>query len=149
VIDLIKGVRSVRAEMNVPAGRQDSAGADRRRSETSRARLGAQQGCHSDPGAPDRAADTASAPSQGLCPVSFWKEATVGALPLGDVIDFAKERAPTGEDLKKRPQEEKSPRFDAKTCRMSSLFPRPPEGSAGPKQREKTFGRRTSLGGCG
>ena len=55
-------------------------------------------------------AETASAIPKGSA--QFVLEEAVVALPLGDVIDFAKERARLEKDLKKA--EEEIARFDAK-----------------------------------
>ena len=64
VIELIKGVRSVRAEMNVPAGAKIPlvlTGAERDR----QGAAGAQQGCHPDPGAADQRPIPAAAIPKG------------------------------------------------------------------------------------
>ncbi|HEY2835078.1 MAG TPA: valine--tRNA ligase, partial [Rhizomicrobium sp.] len=107
VIEMIKGIRSVRAEMNVPAGAKIPlvlAGANdiaKGRLERNRdvilslARLTSAD-----------AADTIPGGSAQF----VLEEATV-ALPLGDVIDFAKERARLEKDLKKT--QEEIARFDA------------------------------------
>jgi len=108
VIDLIKGIRSVRAEMNVPAGAKipmvltgaDAAAGDRlaRNQDVieSLARL------------------SSSAPGDAIPKGSaqFVLGEAVVALPLGDVIDFAKERLRLEKDLKKAQDE--IARFDAK-----------------------------------
>ena len=108
VIDLIKGVRSVRAEMNVPAGAKipllltgaDAAATERlarnRDVILTLARL--------------TSADAAAAIPKGSA--QFVLNEAVVALPLGDVIDFAKERARLEKDLKKAQDE--IARFDAK-----------------------------------
>jgi valyl-tRNA synthetase len=108
VIGLVEGVRSVRAEMNVPAGAKipllltgaDTTAAERlaRNKDVilTLARL--------------TSADTAAAIPKGSA--QFVLGEAVVALPLGDVIDFAKERARLEKDLKKAQDE--IARFDAK-----------------------------------
>ena len=108
VIDLVKGVRSVRAEMNVPAGAKipllltgaDAAATERlarnRDVILTLARL--------------TSADAAAAIPKGSA--QFVLNEAVVALPLGDVIDFARERARLEKDLKKAQDE--ITRFDAK-----------------------------------
>ena len=108
VIDLVKGVRSVRAEMNVPAGAKipllltgADAGATERLARNrdvilTLARL--------------TSADAAAAIPKGSA--QFVLNEAVVALPLGDVIDFARERARLEKDLKKAQDE--ITRFDAK-----------------------------------
>ena len=108
VIDLVKGVRSVRAEMNVPAGAKipllltgaDAAATERlarnRDVILTLARL--------------TSADAAAAIPKGSA--QFVLNEAVVALPLGDVIDFARERARLEKDLKKA--EDEIARFDAK-----------------------------------
>ncbi len=130
VIEMIKGIRSVRAEMNVPGGRQDPAGADRRQRRRARAGWSATamsscpwRGCH-----------------RPISPMPFphgsaqfvLDEATV-ALPLGDVIDFAKERARLEKDLKKAQDE--IARFDAKLSNEQFVSRAPEDVLA--EQREK------------
>ena len=88
VIELIKGVRSVRAEMNVPAGAKvplvmTGASAD------SAARLAR----HIDVIASlARLTSAEAAPAIPKGSAQFVLGEAVIALPLGDVIDFAKER---------------------------------------------------------
>jgi valyl-tRNA synthetase len=108
VIDLIKGVRSIRSEMNVPPAARialvlkDASAAskdylDRNLSAIATlARLDSAQ--------PGNVLPEGSA-------LFVLREATV-ALPLGDVIDFAKERARLEKELKKA--EEEIARFNAK-----------------------------------
>ena len=108
VIDLIKGIRSVRSEMNVPAGAKipmlltgaDGAARDRLARNTgvieTLARLSSSQ--------------TATEIPKGSA--QFVLGEAVVALPLGDVIDFAKERARLEKDLNKAREE--IARFDAK-----------------------------------
>jgi len=108
VIDLVKGVRSVRAEMNVPPsaklalvlkdGTDASKALLKRQSEVilQLARLSS--------------ADAADTLPKGSAQFVLG-EATVG-LPLGDVIDFAKERTRLEKELKKATDE--IARFDSK-----------------------------------
>ena len=108
VIDLIKGVRSVRSEMNVPAGAKIPlvlTGA----SQESAARLAR----HLDVIATlARLSSAEAAPAIPAGSAQFVLGEAVVALPLGDVIDFAKERARLEKDLKKAQDE--IARFDAK-----------------------------------
>ncbi|MES2291796.1 MAG: valine--tRNA ligase [Pseudomonadota bacterium] len=129
VIEMIKGVRSVRAEMNVPAGAKiplvltganDTAKGRLERNRDvilSLARL--------------TSADIADAIPAGSAQFVL-EEATV-ALPLGDVIDFAKERARLEKDLKKA--EEEIARFDAKLSNEQFVSRAPEDVLA--EQREK------------
>jgi len=108
IIDLVSGVRSIRAEMNVPPSAKialllkDASSAERERLGRNRhvimtlARLAS--------------AHTTDALPAG-CAQFVLGEATV-ALPLGDVIDFAKERTRLEKELKKAQDE--IARFDAK-----------------------------------
>jgi valyl-tRNA synthetase len=108
LIDLVSGVRSVRAEMNVPpsarltlllkdASRETSARLTRHRDiALTLARLSS--------------ARVAAEIPQGSA--QFVIGEAVAALPLGDVIDFAKERARLEKELKKAQDE--IARFDAK-----------------------------------
>ncbi len=108
VIDLVKGVRSVRSEMNVPASAKialvlkDANAQTRDRLESHRdvimtlARLAS---CHTTDTVPEGSAQ-------------FVIGEAVAALPLGDVIDFAKERARLEKELLKTQAE--IARFDAK-----------------------------------
>jgi valyl-tRNA synthetase len=129
VIDLIKGVRSVRAEMNVPAGAKIPlvlTGA----SEESAARLARNI---------DVIASLARLSSAEVAPAipngsaQFVLAEAVVALPLGDVIDFAKERARLEKDLKKAQDE--IARFDAKLSNEQFVSKAPEEVLA--EQREK------------
>ena len=129
VIELIKGVRSVRAEMNVPAAAKiplvltGAGAAAKNRLERNReviltlARLTSAD-----------AADTLPTGSAQF----VLEEATV-ALPLGDVIDFAKERARLEKDLKKAQDE--IARFDAKLSNEQFVAKAPEDVLA--EQREK------------
>jgi len=108
IIDLVSGVRSIRAEMNVPPSAKialllkDASSASNDRLDRNRhvimtlARLAS--------------AHVADALPTG-CAQFVLGEATV-ALPLGDVIDFAKERTRLEKELKKAQDE--IARFDAK-----------------------------------
>jgi valyl-tRNA synthetase len=129
VIEMIKGIRSVRAEMNVPAGAKiqmfltgaNAVAAERlarnRDVILSLARL--------------TSADAADAIPGGSAQFVL-EEATV-ALPLGDVIDFAKERTRLEKDLKKA--EEEIARFDAKLSNEQFVSRAPEDVLA--EQREK------------
>ena len=129
VIDLIKGVRSVRAEMNVPAGAKiplvltAANAAAKARLERNRdviltlARL--------------TSADSADAIPKGSA--QFVLEEAVIGLPLGDVIDFAKERARLEKDLSKAKEE--IARFDAKLSNEQFVAKAPEDVLA--EQREK------------
>ncbi len=129
VVEMIKGIRSVRSEMNVPAGAKIQmllTGASKIAAERlarnrdvilSLARL--------------TSADIADAIPGGSAQFVL-EEATV-ALPLGDVIDFAKERARLEKDLKKT--EEEVARFDAKLSNEQFVSRAPEEVLA--EQREK------------
>jgi valyl-tRNA synthetase len=129
VIELIKGVRSVRAEMNVPAGAKIPlvmTGA----SEGSAARLAR----HIDVIASlARLTSAEAAPAIPKGSAQFVLGEAVIALPLGDVIDFAKERARLEKDLKKA--QEEIARFDAKLSNEQFVSKAPEEVLA--EQREK------------
>jgi len=129
VIDLVKGVRSVRAEMNVPAGAKVPlvmTGA----SEESAARLAR----HIDVIATlARLSSAEAAPTIPKGSAQFVLGETVVALPLGDVIDFAKERARLEKDLKKAQDE--IARFDAKLSNEQFVSKAPEEVLN--EQREK------------
>jgi valyl-tRNA synthetase len=129
VMEFIKGVRSVRSEMNVPAATKieallTGAGAAAKdylsRNQDvvlTMARL--------------TKAEAADAIPKGSA--QFVLEDAVVALPLGDVIDFAKERQRLEKDLKKA-QEEIS-RFDAKLGNEQFVAKAPEEVLT--EQREK------------
>ena len=129
VIELIQGIRSVRAEMNVPAGAKipmiltGANDATQQRLERNKdvilslARL--------------TAAGIADALPKGSA--QFVLEEAVVGLPLGDVIDFARERARLEKDLKKA-QDEIS-RFDAKLSNEQFVAKAPEEVLS--EQREK------------
>ncbi len=108
LIDLISGVRSVRAEMNVPPSARLTLVLKGASVETS-GRLAT----HRDIAltlARLSSARVAAVIPQGSA--QFVIGEAVAALPLGDVIDFAKERARLEKELKKA--EDEIARFDAK-----------------------------------
>ncbi len=129
VIDLVKGVRSVRAEMNVPAGAKLDLVLKDANSQTGErvqrhglvilqlARL--------------QSVEIFDALPNGSAQFVIG-EATAG-LPLGDVIDFAKERARLEKELKKAHDE--IARFDAKLSNEQFVARAPEEVLA--EQREK------------
>jgi valyl-tRNA synthetase len=129
VIDLVKGVRSVRAEMNVPPSAKialllkDASGETRDRFARQNevvlqlARLSS--------------ADLADTLPKGTA--QFVLGEGVAGLPLGDVIDFAKERARLEKDLKKAHDE--IARFDAKLSNAQFVARAPEEVLT--EQREK------------
>jgi valyl-tRNA synthetase len=129
VIELIKGIRSVRAEMNVPAaakidmlltGAGEAAKARLARNRDVILTLARLTSAQSADGIPKGSAQ-------------FVLEESVVALPLGDVIDFAKERARLEKDLKKAQDE--IARFDAKLSNEQFVSKAPEEVLA--EQREK------------
>jgi valyl-tRNA synthetase len=108
VIDLVTGVRSVRAEMNVPVaarialvlkGATDATRARLARSQDSILTLARLSSVEFSETVPQGSAQ-------------FVVGETVAALPLGDVIDFAKERVRLQKDLQRA--EAEIARFDAK-----------------------------------
>jgi valyl-tRNA synthetase len=129
VIEMIKGIRSVRSEMNVPPSAKialvlkDTNAESQARLERNRdvimtlARL-----------ASAHAADALPAGS-----AQFVLEEATAALPLGDVIDFAKERARLEKELKKAQDE--IARFDAKLGNEQFVSRAPEEVLT--EQREK------------
>ncbi len=129
VIDLVKGVRSIRAEMNVPPSAKialllkdpDAQTAERlaRNKDVilQLARL--------------VTAEPASTLPKGTA--QFVVGDTVAGLPLGDVIDFAKERTRLEKDLKKAHDE--IARFDAKLGNEQFVAKAPEEVLT--EQREK------------
>ena len=129
VIELVKGVRSVRAEMNVPPAARvalllKDAGPE------DRDRLSRNKGIILQLGRLVLA-ETADYFPKGTAQFVLG-EATVG-LPLGDVIDFAKERARLEKDLKKASDE--IARFDSKLSN-EQFVSRAPEDVL-TEQREK------------
>ncbi len=108
VIDLVSGIRSVRAEMNVPPSAKialtlkdanDETAARLERHRDVIQTLARLSSARTDTQLPDGSAQ-------------FVIGEAVAALPLGDVIDFAKERARLEKELKKANDE--IARFDAK-----------------------------------
>jgi valyl-tRNA synthetase len=108
LIDLISGVRSVRAEMNVPPSARLTLLLKGASVETS-SRLATHRDVALSLARLSSARVTADIP-QGSA--QFVIGEAVAALPLGDVIDFAKERARLERELKK--SEDEIARFDAK-----------------------------------
>jgi valyl-tRNA synthetase len=129
VIELVKGIRSVRAEMNVPASAKIPmvlTGA----SAVAQARLQTHNGIIQTLGRLS-SAESGSAIPKGSA--QFVLEDAVVALPLGDVIDFARERARLEKDLKKA--EDEIARFDAKLSNEQFVSRAPEEVLT--EQREK------------
>jgi len=129
VIDLVKGIRSVRAEMNVPPSAKIALllkGADAK----ARERLERQKDVILQL-ARLVTAEIADELPKGTAQFVIG-EATAG-LPLGDVIDFAKERARLEKDLKKAHDE--IARFDAKLSNEQFVARAPEEVLT--EQREK------------
>ena len=129
VMEFIKGVRSVRSEMNVPAGAKieallTGAGA------AARDYLGRNQDVVLTMARLTKA-EIADAIPKGSA--QFVLDDAVVALPLGDVIDFAKERARLEKDLKKAQDE--ITRFDAKLGNEQFVAKAPEEVLT--EQREK------------
>ncbi|MGN6514421.1 MAG: valine--tRNA ligase [Rhizomicrobium sp.] len=129
VIDLVSGVRSIRAEMNVPPSAKialvlKDAGA------TSKATLAASHDVILTL-ARLSSADAADTLPKGSAQFVLG-EATVG-LPLGDVIDFAKERTRLEKELKKA--EDEVGRIDAKLSNEQFVSRAPEEVLT--EQREK------------
>ena len=129
VIELVKGVRSVRAEMNVPP----SAKIDLLLTQASTA---SQQLLDRHKDVIVQLARLASAAAAHAFPKGSAQfvmgEATI-ALPLGDVIDFAKERARLEKDLKRANEE--IARFDAKLSNEQFVSRAPEDVLA--EQRDK------------
>ena len=129
VIDLIKGIRSVRAEMNVPAGAKITlllTGAD----------AAAKERLARNADVIMTLARLSSAGAADVIPkgsAQFVLGEAVVALPLGDVIDFSKERARLEKDLKK--VQDEITRFDAKLGNAQFVSKAPEEVLA--EQREK------------
>jgi valyl-tRNA synthetase len=129
VMEFIKGVRSVRSEMNVPAAARieallTGAGA------AAKDWLGRNQDVVLTMARLTKA-EAADAIPKGSA--QFVLEDAVVALPLGDVIDFAKERARLEKDLKKAQDE--ITRFDAKLGNEQFVAKAPEEVLT--EQREK------------
>ncbi len=129
VIDLVSGIRSIRSEMNVPPSAKiqlvlkDANPESARRLQTHRDVIATLA----------RLADarTDSALPQGSA--QFVIGEAVAALPLGDVIDFAKERTRLEKELKKANDE--IARFDAKLSNEQFVSRAPEEVLT--EQREK------------
>jgi valyl-tRNA synthetase len=129
VIDLIAGVRSIRSEMNVPPAAKIAL-VLKDPSPVTRARLERHHGVIVTL-ARLSSADIADTIPQGSA--QFVVGEAVAALPLGDVIDFAKERARLEKELKKAHDE--IARFDAKLANEQFVSRAPEEILA--EQREK------------
>ncbi|MGZ5939009.1 MAG: valine--tRNA ligase [Rhizomicrobium sp.] len=129
VIELVKGVRSVRAEMNVPPAARvalllkDAGPVDRNR-------LSRNMGTIQQLGRLVLAETTDSFPNGTA---QFVLGGATAGLPLGDVIDIAKERARLEKDLKKANDE--IARFDSKLSN-EQFVSRAPEDVLN-EQREK------------
>jgi valyl-tRNA synthetase len=129
VIDLVMGVRSIRAEMNVPPAAKvalvlkDASAESKDRLDRN---LGVIQTL-----ARLASAHTADTLPQGSA--QFVLGEAIIALPLGDVIDFAKERARLEKELKKA--EDEIARFDTK-LNNEQFVSRAPEDVL-TEQREK------------
>jgi valyl-tRNA synthetase len=129
VIDLVKGVRSVRSEMNVPAGAKVPLVLTGPSAESA-ARLAR----HIDVIATlARLSSAEAGPDIPEGSAQFVLGEAVVALPLGDVIDFARERVRLEKDLKKAQDE--IARFDAKLSNEQFVAKAPDEVLA--EQREK------------
>jgi valyl-tRNA synthetase len=129
MIDLISGVRSVRAEMNVPPAAKIPLvlkGVD----DTIRDRL-ARNGDMVLTLARLSAIDVSDSIPKGSA--QFVIDETMAALPLGDVIDFAKERVRLEKELAKAREE--IARFDAKLSNEQFVSRAPEDVLA--EQREK------------
>ena len=129
VIDLVKGVRSVRSEMNVPPAAKIAL-VLKDASAESKATLAANHDVILTL-ARLSSADVSDGLPKGSAQFVLG-EATVG-LPLGDVIDFAKERARLEKELKKA--EEEMSRIDAKLANEQFVSRAPEEVLL--EQREK------------
>ncbi|HEV7960846.1 MAG TPA: class I tRNA ligase family protein, partial [Rhizomicrobium sp.] len=129
VIDLVKGVRSVRSEMNVPAAAKIALVLTSASVET-QARLSRNRGVIETLARLNEAKIGAAIPSGSA---QFVIGEAVAALPLGDVIDFAKERARLEKELKKA--EDEIARFDTKLSNEQFVARAPEEVLA--EQREK------------
>jgi valyl-tRNA synthetase len=108
LIDLVSGVRSVRAEMNVPPGARIALFLKDANRETA-TRLARHREVVMTLARLSSARVAKEIPSGSA---QFVIGEAVAALPLGDVIDFAKERARLAKELKKA--EDEITRFDAK-----------------------------------
>jgi valyl-tRNA synthetase len=129
VIDLISGVRSVRSEMNVPPAAKIALVLKDANAE-SRAWLNGNRDVILTL-ARLSSADAADSLPRGSA--QFVLGEAIAALPLGDVIDFAKERARLEKELKKAQDE--IARFDAKLANEQFVSRAPEEVLT--EQREK------------
>ena len=129
VIDLVSGIRSIRSEMNVPPSAKiqlvlkDTNAESARRLQTHRDVIATLA----------RLADARTDGALPLGSAQFVIGEAVAALPLGDVIDFAKERARLEKELKKANDE--IARFDAKLANEQFVSRAPEEVLT--EQREK------------
>ncbi len=129
VIDLVSGIRSIRAEMNVPPSAKIALVLKDAKSESA-ARLDRH---HDVISTLARLSDTRIADAVPQGSAQFVLNEAVVALPLGDVIDFAKERARLEKELKKAHDE--IARFDAKLSNEQFVARAPEEVLT--EQREK------------
>ena len=129
VIGLIKGIRSVRSEMNVPAAAKITLALTGATDE-SKARLARNRDVIMTLARLEKA-DAGDAIPPGSA--QFVIGEAVAALPLGDVIDFLKERARLEKDLKKA--QEEIARFDAKLSNEQFVSKAPEDVLT--EQREK------------
>jgi valyl-tRNA synthetase len=129
VIDLIKGVRSIRAEMNVPPGAR-MALLVKDANQTTRDRLNRNLDIIRQLARLDRAEVSDGFP-KGTAQFVLG-EATAG-LPLGDVIDFGKERTRLERELKKA--EDEIARVDGKLSNQQFVAKAPEDVLS--EQREK------------
>ena len=129
VIDLVKGVRSIRAEMNVPPGARVAL-LVKDASPQSRERLARNLSVIQQLARLERAEIGDTFP-KGTAQFVLG-EATIG-LPLGDVIDFAKERTRLEKELKRA--EDEMARFDSKLSNEQFVSRAPEDVLA--EQREK------------
>ena len=129
VIDLVSGIRSIRAEMNVPPSAKIALVLKDANAETE-ARLDAHRDVIQTLARLSSARTDAQLPSGSA---QFVIGEAVAALPLGDVIDFDKERARLQKELKKA--EGEIARFDAKLANEQFISRAPEEVLT--EQREK------------
>jgi valyl-tRNA synthetase len=129
VIDLVSGIRSVRAEMNVPAAAKTPLVIKGAVPDTA-ARLRTHRGLIETLA---RVSNIEASDDVPKGSAQFVIGEAVAALPLGEVIDFAKERARLEKELKKA--EDEIARFDAK-LNNADFVKRAPEEVI-EEQREK------------
>jgi len=121
LIDLVANVRSVRSEMNVPPSARIALVLKDANAETT-ARLAR----HRDIAMTLARLSSARASSEiPKGSAQFVLDEAVAALPLGDVIDFDKERARLAKELKKA--EDEIARFDAKLSNAAFIAKAPEE----------------------